>query len=82
MATIGRARAVADVGGFSLSGVVAWLLWSLIHVAFLIGYRNKLVVMIHWAWQWLIQSRGARLITGKTDVQVERPLDLSRRNVA
>ncbi len=82
MATIGRARAVADVGRFTVSGLPAWLLWSLVHVAFLIGYRNKVMVMIHWAWQWLVQSRGARLITGRPPVRVERPVDLSRRDVA
>jgi len=64
MATIGRARAVADLGGRTFSGFPAWILWSLIHVAFLIGFRNKLLVMVNWAWQWLVQARGARLITG------------------
>ncbi|MDX1647940.1 MAG: NAD(P)/FAD-dependent oxidoreductase [Longimicrobiales bacterium] len=64
MATIGRARAVADISGRSFSGWFAWLLWSVVHVTFLVGFRNKLLVMIHWAWQWVIQSRGARLITG------------------
>ncbi len=64
MATIGRARAVADVAGRSFSGALAWLLWSVVHVTFLVGFRNKLLVMVHWAWQWIIQSRGARLITG------------------
>jgi len=82
MATIGRARAVADVGGFTFNGLVAWLLWSVVHVAFLVGYRNKVLVMIHWAWQWLIQSRGARLITGMPQPDVERPVDLSRRDAA
>jgi len=64
MATVGRARAVADVWGATFSGVFAWLLWSLVHVAFLIGFRNKLLVMVNWMWQWLIHARGSRLITG------------------
>jgi len=64
MATIGRARAVADMGGRTFSGFPAWLLWSLIHISFLIGFRNKLLVMVNWAWQWMMQARGARLITG------------------
>lgn len=64
MATIGRARAVADVGGRTFGGFFAWLLWSLIHVTFLIGFRNKLLVLVNWAWQWLVHTRGARLITG------------------
>ncbi len=64
MATIGRARAVADVAGASFAGFFAWLLWSFVHVAFLIGFRNKVLVMINWTWQWLIHARGSRLITG------------------
>lgn len=77
MATIGRARAVADIGARTYSGFPAWILWSLIHVAFLIGFRNKLLVMVNWAWQWLVQARGARLITGSPPVDVERGVDLS-----
>ncbi len=64
MATVGRARAVADLGGRTYSGFLAWFLWSAIHVAFLIGFRNRILVMVNWAWQWLVQARGARLITG------------------
>lgn len=64
MATIGRARAVADVAGTTFSGLFAWLLWSLVHVAFLIGFRNKLLVMVNWMWQWIVHARGSRLITG------------------
>lgn len=77
MATIGRARAVADVFGTTFSGFVAWVLWSLIHVTFLIGFRNKLLVMVNWAWQWIVQARGARLITGNPEVQVSSRVDLS-----
>lgn len=73
MATIGRARAVADIGGRNFSGWFAWLLWSLVHVSFLVGFRNKVLVMVHWAWQWVIQSRGARLITGGATPRVENP---------
>jgi len=77
MATIGRARAVADIVGHSFSGFFAWLLWSVVHIAFLVGFRNKLLVMVHWAWQWLVQSRGARLITGEVRPRVREPVDLS-----
>jgi NADH dehydrogenase len=79
MATIGRARAVADLGGRTFGGFFAWMLWSLIHVAFLIGFRNKLLVMVNWAWQWLVQARGARLITGSPPVRVERAPDFRSR---
>ena len=77
MATIGRARAVADVWGRSFSGLVAWILWSVIHITFLIGFRNKVLVMVNWAWQWIVQTRGARLITGNPEMHVESPVDLS-----
>ncbi len=78
MATIGRASAVADLAGRSFGGFFAWLLWSVVHVAFLIGFRNKVLVMVNWAWQWLFQARGARLITGSPEIDVKKPADLSR----
>ncbi len=78
MATIGRARAVADLAGRSFGGFFAWLLWSVVHVAFLIGFRNKVLVMVNWAWQWIFQARGARLITGSPEIDVKKPADLSR----
>ena len=64
LATIGRAAAVAQFGKFELSGYFAWLAWLLIHILFLIGFRNRLLVMIQWAWSYLTYERGARLITG------------------
>jgi NADH:ubiquinone reductase (H+-translocating) len=66
LATIGRARAVADVFGTTLGGLTAWLLWSGVHVAFLVGFRNKVFVMLSWAWSYIRNARGARLITGPT----------------
>lgn len=65
LATIGRAAAVGQIGRLQFSGFVAWWLWWLIHIAYLIGFRNRLVVMIGWAWQYFAFSRGARLITGR-----------------
>ena len=64
LATIGRARAVADVFGMTVGGLAAWLLWSGVHIAFLIGFRNKIFVMLSWMWTYIRNSRGARLITG------------------
>ncbi len=64
MATIGRRHAVADFGHFRVKGFVAWLLWSLVHVYFLIGFRNRLSVAANWAWSYLTYQRGVRLITG------------------
>ena len=64
MATIGRASAVAVVGGVQLSGLPAWLAWLLVHIMFLIGFRNRFLVLFEWAWAYLSWQRGARLITG------------------
>ena len=65
LATIGRKKAVADLPGHvRLSGFVAWLAWLFIHILFLIGFRNRVLVLIEWAWQYLTFRRGARLITG------------------
>lgn len=64
LATIGRAAAVADLGRMKLSGLIAWLAWLFIHILFLIGFRNRFVVLFEWAWSYLTYDRGARLITG------------------
>lgn len=64
LATIGRSRAVAQFGRHRLSGFVAWVLWSVAHVYFLIGFRNRFVVALNWAWNYLTFQRGSRLITG------------------
>lgn len=65
MATIGRAAAVADLGFVRLSGFLAWAAWLLVHIYFLIGFRNRLWVLSGWAWSYLTFRRGARLITGR-----------------
>ncbi|UYN94818.1 MAG: NAD(P)/FAD-dependent oxidoreductase [Enhydrobacter sp.] len=64
MATIGRRAAVADFGWIKLDGTLAWLLWGLVHISFLIGFRNRLVVMLDWMWSYVTFQSGARLITG------------------
>jgi NADH dehydrogenase len=64
MATIGRRAAVADFGWLKLDGTLAWLLWGLVHVSFLIGFRNRLIVMLDWVWSYVTFQSGARLITG------------------
>ena len=63
LATIGRGAAVAKVGPIKASGHLAWLLWLFVHILFLIGFRNRLLVMIQWAWSYVTFDRGARLIT-------------------
>jgi NADH dehydrogenase FAD-containing subunit len=67
LATIGRTAAVADFGWIRLSGGLAWLLWGIVHIYFLIGFRNRLVVALDWLWACLTFQRGARLITGHSD---------------
>jgi len=65
LATIGRAAAVAEIGRLRFGGFIAWLAWLLIHIFYLIGYRNRIWVLAGWAWSYLTFKRGARLITGK-----------------
>jgi NADH dehydrogenase len=67
MATIGRNAAVAEIGPFKLSGFLAWLTWVFIHIAWLIGFRNRLFVLIQWAWAYLTHGRSVRLITTRSD---------------
>jgi NADH dehydrogenase len=64
LATVGRRQAVVQIGHLQLSGFVAWLLWSLAHIYFLIGFRNRVVVALNWAWSYITFRRGSRLITG------------------
>ena len=66
LATIGRASAVADLGWIRLTGWIAWVLWGIVHIFFLIGFRNRVAVFLNWVWAWLTYGRGARLITGDT----------------
>ena len=65
LATIGRASGIADFGRLKLSGFLAWLAWLLVHIFFLIGFRNRFIVMFEWGLSYLTFQRGARLITGK-----------------
>jgi NADH dehydrogenase len=63
ISTIGRNKAVADLKFFHLSGILAWLAWLFVHIIFLVGFRNRLLVLIQWAWAYLTFDKGARLIT-------------------
>lgn len=65
MATIGRRKAVAQLGKFKLNGALAWLVWLFVHIIYLIGFRNRLIVLIEWAWSYFTYRRGAQLIIGK-----------------
>ena len=80
MAVIGKAKAVAQIGKLKVGGFVAWFLWGAVHILFLIGFRNRLQVLLSWFWNWLLNARDARLITGdvRLDVQSPRPRDFVR----
>jgi len=67
MATIGRAKAVADIKGFKFSGVIAWLMWSFVHILQLMCFHNKARVFMEWIWYYFTFKRGVRLITDRTD---------------
>jgi NADH dehydrogenase len=64
LATIGRKAAVIDFGWIHLRGFIAWMIWTVVHVYFLIGFRNRLIVALTWLWAYFTFQRGARLITG------------------
>ena len=67
MATIGRSKAIAHLAGMKFKGFVAWMMWLFLHVFFLIGFRNRMIVMLEWFWAYLTRERSARLITGDAD---------------
>lgn len=67
MATIGRKKAIAEIGGLRFRGFIAWLMWLFLHVVFLIGFRNRAAVLLDWFWAYLTRERSARLITGDAD---------------
>ena len=71
MAVIGQNKAVANLGFARFSGFIAWIIWVFAHIYYLIEFDNKLVVMIQWAWNYVTQGRGARLITINTSPQLE-----------
>ena len=71
MATIGRKRAVAEIGSLKVTGFVAWLLWCVVHIYFLIGFRNRLSVAMNWMWSYVTFQRGTRLITGMSGSRME-----------
>jgi len=67
LATIGRARAVAEIKGFRLSGLVAWVIWQTVHLWYLIGFENRILVLTRWTFSFITHGRGGRLITGQPE---------------
>ena len=74
MATIGRNKAVADLNLVHLSGLPAWLVWLFVHVAFLVGFRNRVAVLFQWAWAYFTFNKGARLITRNFQAETRPPV--------
>ena len=72
LATIGKAKAVGVVKGFKLSGIIAWLAWSFIHILYLIGFRNRLRVMVEWVWYYITNRPGIRLIIKYTGDSIDK----------
>jgi NADH dehydrogenase len=66
MAIIGRSHAIADFGRFRITGFVAWLAWSMVHLMLLVDLRSRVMVYLNWSWAWFTYGRGARLLTGAT----------------
>jgi NADH dehydrogenase len=66
MATIGRKRAVVQMGKIRVTGFIAWLIWSVAHIYYLIGFRNRIAVTLNWGWNYVTFQRGTRLLTGLT----------------
>jgi NADH dehydrogenase len=71
MATIGRGKALASINERTFSGFLGWLMWGLVHIMFLVGFRSKMVIMMDWAWNYLLNERGARTITGDPELKVK-----------
>jgi NADH dehydrogenase len=71
MATIGRGKALAAINKRTFSGLIGWLMWGVVHVMFLVGFRSKMVVMMDWVWNYLANERGARAITGDPELKVK-----------
>jgi NADH dehydrogenase len=76
LATIGRAAAVADFGRIHISGFLAWIAWLFVHIFFLIGFRNRIAVLLDWAWSYLTSERAVRLITGTAEMPSCRETEL------
>lgn len=75
LATIGRKSAVVQIGRFKMKGFLAWVLWSVAHIYFLIGFRYRLAVALHWLWNYVTFQRGTRLITGVSGSRMEEVAD-------
>ena len=74
MATVGRNRAVVDLPSIKFSGILAWFAWMYLHLLFLVGFRNKMVVFVNWAWNYFTYDRGVRLILRRFQLDKGTPI--------
>ncbi|MEQ9069799.1 MAG: FAD-dependent oxidoreductase, partial [Gimesia chilikensis] len=72
MAMIGRGNAIAAIGKVHYSGILGWISWNILHVMFLVGFRNRFKVMLDWLWNYIWKTRRSRLITGDPQVHIKR----------
>jgi NADH dehydrogenase len=77
MATIGRNKAVVDLHAFKTQGIIAWFVWMFVHLISIVGYRNRLVVLMNWMWSYFSYDKGMRLIIGnKKDISLFKEKEL------
>jgi NADH dehydrogenase len=74
MATVGKSRAVVEIGRLRFGGFLAWLAWMALHITVLIGFRNRLAVLSSWIYAYLFYRRGSRLITGLAPTSIKQPI--------
>jgi len=74
MATVGKSRAVVEIGWLRFGGLLAWLAWMALHITVLIGFRNRLAVLSSWIYAYIFYRRGSRLITGLGPTSVKQPI--------
>jgi NADH dehydrogenase len=79
LATIGRAAAVGQIKNWKIHGFFAWIMWLFVHILYLVGFRNRLLVLIQWAWSYFTYDRSARLITGPTEFELEHKDAIERK---
>ena len=81
LATIGKRAAAIDFGWIKLTGWIAWWLWGIAHIYFLIGFRNRFIVALNWAWNYITFQRGSRLITGLQTQRLEDKRQVPRTEI-
>ena len=74
MATVGKSRAVVEIGRLHFGGLMAWFAWMALHITVLIGFRNRVAVLLSWIYSYIFFRRGSRLITGLAPTRIKQPI--------